>query len=367
MNKEKDLEKDIAQYDTFDEKWMVIHNRICFGVFLVAVIIEFITSFFPEIVGDIFRISRKEYIAEFVINPGIKMLIFVLISFLMVKGERRKNENSKLIISLCFTGVGMVIYALHGHFDAMFVPLIASIIITTMYGQYKITSIVTSVVLIGVIIWRYTGETNADFIFLLVMIIGIYCISLAIIMYERQKMKFEKRKDEKNANMRDYLEREVNTDTLTRLYNRKALRSSFDQLLELEEKENNWFVMIDLNHFKELNDSFGHDAGDKCLQYFANILKKNTKDERFKAFRYGGDEFSIILLDSNAEEVYHVCKEICDEVERESMKKTGISFGACFGFAKYQEGMTISELVRNADSALYKAKNMESHICKYNY
>ena len=149
-------------------------------------------------------------------------------------------------------------------------------------------------------------------------------------------------------------------DGLTGLWNRAHLN---DKLAgEIEQSQRNGaslsLVMCDLDHFKQLNDSFGHPAGDLVLQSFAKILKAELR--RYDvACRYGGEEFALIVPSSDAESTIGLCERIRTTLENMTwprypdMRVTG-SFGVCTGDARHMRGP--SDWIEAADRALYSAK-----------
>lgn len=91
------------------------------------------------------------------------------------------------------------------------------------------------------------------------------------------------------------------TDKLTQLYNRKYFDMIFDKMATIS-KENNWnsaFIMLDIDHFKQYNDTYGHEMGDKVLKTVAQTIKQYFNKEYEYVFRIGGEEFGIILFDTS--------------------------------------------------------------------
>ncbi|MUG96046.1 response regulator [Scytonema sp. UIC 10036] len=150
-------------------------------------------------------------------------------------------------------------------------------------------------------------------------------------------------------------------DTLTSLSNRRKFIQDFNYLLRLanRQKQSLCFILLDLDHFKSINDSYGHDTGDKVLKQLAQLLKYYFRDEDVVA-RWGGEEFVIGLYGINRQQCIHrmakflntFCQhEFSDTKER----KFQVSFSA--GIAEYPyDGNNLEELYHVADSLLYKAK-----------
>lgn len=153
------------------------------------------------------------------------------------------------------------------------------------------------------------------------------------------------------------------TDQLTGLSNRKR----FDQVLEQEmtEAENSGeslcLMLLDIDHFKMFNDTFGHQTGDQVLRLFAHTMKTNVKG-RDLAARYGGEEFAIILPKTPLRAAVTVGEQIRKAVRGKELikKSTGESLGRItmsVGIASFKADDTAEEIIRRADLCLYAAKD----------
>ncbi|MFZ5643876.1 MAG: GGDEF domain-containing protein [Bacillota bacterium] len=145
------------------------------------------------------------------------------------------------------------------------------------------------------------------------------------------------------------------TDNLTGLPNREQLdihvARVFKKVIPLS------VIIADLDYFKKINDTYGHDAGDEVLRRFARIVKKSIRQEDY-VFRYGGEEF-IVVANADLEKAVEISNRVREEVARAtiSWNKQTISITASFGAAEYKSGDTPESLVKRADEALYRAKN----------
>ena len=151
------------------------------------------------------------------------------------------------------------------------------------------------------------------------------------------------------------------TDTLTNLPNRRGIEGWATRQLSGAARYGFtfWLVMADLDEFKTVNDRFGHQAGDKVLVAFADLLRRNTRKSDICG-RTGGEEFLFILTHSTRENALMVVERIRTELSQIIFELAGqsISVTASFGIAEYKQNMeqTLDELVKAADVALYEAK-----------
>jgi diguanylate cyclase (GGDEF)-like protein len=154
------------------------------------------------------------------------------------------------------------------------------------------------------------------------------------------------------------------TDGLTGLYNRKYFDEILDEIT-IVSYENNWcsaFVMIDIDYFKQYNDTYGHDAGDIALKKVATTLDELFHGEYDYVFRIGGEEFGILIFDITLARLEKRLKELQKQIElraiTHSASKTNIltlSMGVVFIDKKTYE-LSIKEIYKLADKRLYTSK-----------
>jgi diguanylate cyclase (GGDEF)-like protein/PAS domain S-box-containing protein len=157
------------------------------------------------------------------------------------------------------------------------------------------------------------------------------------------------------------LREQVNRDSLTGLFNRRYLDDSLSRELSLAWRRSASLslAVLDIDHFKGLNDVFGHDAGDLALRECARVLSKNLRKSDI-ACRLGGDEFALVLPDSSLADTKERVEQICALIKEVEMRFDGRVLGTMalsVGIAASpQHAFTARELLRAADAALYAAK-----------
>lgn len=151
------------------------------------------------------------------------------------------------------------------------------------------------------------------------------------------------------------LTEETLTDPLTGLMNRRALTSLHG---DTQFGERRALAMADLDHFKRTNDVFGHAVGDRVLQRFADVVRRQSRDG-VEVFRLGGEEFAIVISGMSTLEVYDVLRKIGASFGAEVVGtklgplRSTVSVGVCFGD---DEPRTVEQMLLGADAALYAAK-----------
>jgi diguanylate cyclase len=186
---------------------------------------------------------------------------------------------------------------------------------------------------------------------------------------QRQNSALEKRlaeSSEEVARLKEHLEqvrRDATTDGLTNLANRKA----FDEELERACSDADAsgaivaLAVLDIDHFKSFNDTWGHQTGDQVIRYVASVIGRVGAPPRFAA-RYGGEEFAVIFSGESSRQVERTLNEIREEIASRMLKRrsTNEDLGAVTvsaGFAERRPNEAIHALVERADTALYASKH----------
>jgi diguanylate cyclase (GGDEF)-like protein len=151
-------------------------------------------------------------------------------------------------------------------------------------------------------------------------------------------------------------------DPLTGLYNRRQMEELLSREFLRAQRSGSMFavVMVDIDHFKRINDTHGHETGDEVLARIATVLGNGIRRSDI-ACRYGGEEFLLLLLGSSAENAVRRATEIRHSLRNLVLSLRGgatLSITASFGVAACPEhGTDRDALLRAADQALYRAKN----------
>lgn len=158
------------------------------------------------------------------------------------------------------------------------------------------------------------------------------------------------------------LNKNASTDKLTKLYNRRFLEYYLDNQIEITSFSNQRLsvIMMDIDNFKRINDTYGHTAGDAVLVIFSQVILRCLRQTDLVA-RYGGEEFMAILPSSDTKNAYDIAERIRESIATEPMPKANnvqlpnisCSFGVST-FPTYADNK--NDLIKTADIALYKAK-----------
>jgi len=160
--------------------------------------------------------------------------------------------------------------------------------------------------------------------------------------------------DEKRA-----LQDEASTDVLTGALNRRRF---MDRLTEQERASLHGggkysLIMLDVDHFKRVNDKWGHDVGDLVLCELTKLVQNNIRNSDILA-RWGGEEFMILTPDSDHRRANRVAERLRRKIEGNDFPKVPHVVSASFGVAQAGQGESVSSLLKRVDEALYQAKNL---------
>jgi len=152
----------------------------------------------------------------------------------------------------------------------------------------------------------------------------------------------------------------ASTDALTGLLNRRAFDTEIINLINNHKNMSHCLLMLDLDHFKKVNDTFGHIVGDKVIRYTAKLLKKHSSDHHHPA-RYGGEEMTVIMPKTKLAEALQIAETIRKSLSTSQLKPKGSdnSIGTItvsIGVTTLKADDDISSFISRADNALYEAK-----------
>jgi diguanylate cyclase (GGDEF)-like protein len=163
-----------------------------------------------------------------------------------------------------------------------------------------------------------------------------------------------------NARLHRLVERQANTDGLTELPNRRHFEEALEGEISRAERFGGSLALIlaDLDDFKQVNDRYGHQAGDDVLQTFADILRATVREIDLPA-RYGGEEFAVLLPQTDLEGAQRLAERLCKALAARPMPThpgSLVAVTASFGVAAFPDSPTPAALFAAADEALYRAK-----------
>ncbi len=168
--------------------------------------------------------------------------------------------------------------------------------------------------------------------------------------------RYENLSKELEANLEEIKKLSI-TDPLTKVHNRlKFTQDSHEEMLRFKRYHETFAIlMIDIDLFKEVNDTFGHDVGDHIIVQVARIAKDTLRQTDHFA-RWGGEEFIALLVNVDREKAYKLAERIRKNIRKMSFNNVG-SVTVSIGCSLVKENDRIEDVIKRADNGLYKAKN----------
>lgn len=152
-------------------------------------------------------------------------------------------------------------------------------------------------------------------------------------------------------------------DPLTGLLNRRAAMDLIEEFAQHNSLAGTALVVLDIDHFKQVNDTYGHELGDEVLKRISIVVQQMVRDED-AAVRWGGEEILVICPKTSADGAFRVAEKLRAEIKRIRFSNQNLSVSASFGVTNIREGESFTQALGRADEALYEAKKSgRDRIC----
>ena len=193
-----------------------------------------------------------------------------------------------------------------------------------------------------------------DFLQIINTIIIFWCISVISYIFGKDSRSVEGKLIKYN----EELEREALTDNLTGLANRRRAMDYIQQILKESDDQSFSLCMCDIDFFKKVNDTWGHDCGDLVLQQIAKIFKDNIGSGNMPC-RWGGEEFLLLFPNHNGDQAYDILTKIQNTIKQMVVEYEGskVSVTMTFGLTEVDFQNPIEKTIQEADEKLYYGKN----------
>lgn len=269
----------------------------------------------------------------------------VLVTFLMINAPGMRHW---LIIHFLI----IMLFALFRYRPRQIVAL--ALLLFSCY----VLSVVLHFIQNGLYPLHWEQETMTALVFVLALIglslLGVEIVNLRLTL---------KTRNADLAKAMEKIEALVITDELTGLYNRRYLDQLLDAQKQLADRGGCYqfsIAFVDLDYFKQVNDTYGHAAGDLILQQVAQVIRLSVRDVDYVA-RYGGEEFVVVLAQAGEKEAQEVAERVRQDIEQVVIALEGVTepvkVTASIGIACYQVPESVESVSARADKALYVAKN----------
>ncbi len=306
--------------------------------------------------------SDFQYVIKYITYPTIINIIIVLTCH-RINQMKFQDSTKNYAIPLSVSLLAAVISFVHSDVGAILTIFSVPVFLTILFGKKNMTGVITIIngilLLFSIIhssIYRESIYFFLDAAVAFTLLVSAYLISSVLIAYNKANSDYIFSSYQTQLSLNE----QARNDSLTGLYNQRAFHSLLKISMEKARKAKAplSLAIIDLDDFKEINDTYGHLAGDRVLLHFTTLMKQQCKDGDAYISRYGGDEFAVIFPRASKELAYLKLESLRQRCRQVPSIKTGtnqISFSA--GIAYFIDGeMNETLLFHRADSALYQAK-----------
>ncbi|MBP9721720.1 MAG: diguanylate cyclase [Gammaproteobacteria bacterium] len=171
-----------------------------------------------------------------------------------------------------------------------------------------------------------------------------------------------------NIQLKNHLKSQSIHDPLTGLHNRRYLEEylSHEIIASKRYSKKFWIILVDIDHFKKVNDNFGHLAGDQVIKTIAKTFKNEFRESDLIS-RWGGEEFLVLVKEIATDFIQIKCENLRKKIENTTVDYLGqeIKITVSIGIAEFEKPQTKEEMIQRADDALYEAKNTGKNKCVY--
>ncbi len=327
---------------------------------LIVMRILFLSIMFYTIIGMVFCLCTAHF-------DGLFCYAVVFIAYGLMFYSSYRIRIITLVIIVNIVSVlsaigGFVVLGPDVSIQNFFIVIIVMLYFSG-YGYYKIKGFFTLVVFFIYFILQFRfGNIPAmvpftvaeqKIIELISIFAAFWCVALVCYVYSRDSQHLEGKLIEYNK----FLRQQASTDTLTGLHNRRSANDFIEKLIKRNDEKGFCVCMCDIDFFKKVNDSYGHDIGDKVLAGVAQTLVESVSEECLVS-RWGGEEFLIVFPNMNGDEARAVLETIKTRVKKTEFDTGSRTFTitVTYGLAEYGFNGDSEAVVKEADEKLYIGK-----------
>ncbi|MCI9175038.1 MAG: GGDEF domain-containing protein [Lachnospiraceae bacterium] len=323
--------------------------------------------------------SKREYLDIFVIRPSIMIVMYAGSMELIFRffGEALGEYMTTILFLLIQFLILGTVAAVHSSVPYMCMILTYPVIFANVYREkiFRYAAFVICILVYAGITYGFIPSTefrpdNSREVYL-VIFVGFTIVAFSfskvltsvVVNFEKENRKiYEENQKVHEENQKIHEEKEKileisQRDSMTGLYNHKMFYDKLNEQLQLCSEEYHLsLVIIDIDNFKRINDTFGHAVGDNVILKIVSVIEKNV-DDKDVAARYGGEEFGLILAGKTEMEAYNVSERIRREVEAAKVEGVTGRITISLGMLEVKPGDKNGILLfKEVDSALYEAK-----------
>jgi diguanylate cyclase (GGDEF)-like protein len=332
-----------------DWKQQLVLNLVRLGI--IGAIVSLLLNFFSGFANGV--------------TQSISLIfLFANVIFLLLPLETRKKNQLYVLYSSALMMLSYWLYALFSGQDeftrvsimyaiAMAFPLLFGLEFILSPASKALKGAIAKIILIATLTLPYAIVTRNDAEALtgfpsLVILVIIYS-AFVMLMYSFSKLEVHLSQTRQNAQDPKEI---AFFDVLTGIPNRRSAEAMIEQAIATNQSTFS-VVLIDIDHFKKINDTYGPSTGDRVLQQFSTYIKRKLRGPDMVA-RWGGEEFLLITLNTDTPGCLAITERLQEDMKQVVFPVSEVTFSG--GIATYQSGDTLESLLKRADHALYQAK-----------
>ena len=350
----------MLENEKLNKQWAKSIMRFIILFVLIIFLGEVLTAVY-KFSNNLVEQSPTYYVMYSVVLPTALNFYYITVAFHLLSIKKINNRIKSLIPIVAMFVICISFLAFHHRSPVSIVCLLLPIVLTIQYSDTKTTKDVAiicsfvSILVSGIILLLNFDYLDFDLVINSSLSL-LFVLGITYILFCMSKIESEKTKLLVNSlKERNYYRNKSTIDTLTKCHNNAAYRSKMDS--NMHKHNNMCLAIIDIDKFKNVNDTYGHANGDVVLKYLGSLLNKMNSDEIFTA-RYGGEEFTILFYNHTPEQAKKVMDKLRVRFGKHvfpELNNTTCSFSC--GIAKELKNDKAVEIFKKADSALYEAKN----------
>lgn len=361
-----ELEK---EYERINAEWLGFHYKIAVAFVLAAICIEIIVSIIV-LKQQLSTATTTMYLLKHLIIPTISNILLLITGNILRKNQQLSHMQRLYSVSIMFVLISFVITTIHNISSPVYTLYILPIVITGIYAVPRLTmrtgilSICLFLSAEFLIPWNPSQTTIFNSPLRLLGIVLIFALLVMFTLICTRGMYYLEKKNIASINLEleSYeLEQQLYIDELTGIFNRLAFNTDLTRLNEQLVPSRYILTIADIDHFKKINDHYGHCIGDECLKSFAMALNQYSQEP--VVYRFGGDEFCLLFQESTLQEAYEICLELQKQIQKITISEyPELRITASFGLVESSSTKGMADLFLQADTALYKAKHERNKV-----
>ena len=356
-----------AMNDLNKEEIEIKWKMLIWRMLLVICSITFIISWILFGSHRLEKLSSGLYILKYILVPALVQALALAVGYYYIKaGTKDEKKQNYIVTAMMFVSFGIVAFIYYSISPIILLPCV-TIVATAMFADQGLTiwTGVGVLILMVVNIVRYRlsvdgslpqlcwiGALGVSMVFVVLM--------CAVVVIINKHTKALMNSIAGSYNRQVTLMSELMIDPMTGLYNRRSFEESLDKEIENVEATGakSYVTIFDIDHFKEVNDTYGHEVGDKVLRAVSDVIAENVPSEGYVC-RWGGEEILFVVPNTDTESCEKIAKSICQKIHECTFKENSQSFNISMTFGVYAvtPNENYDEGISKVDKLLYKGKN----------